>query len=78
MNNLVTYWKLEKLANVWVQAHDVNVSVSLIVAYLVMETHGFSSTTIKSISGIYWTLLRYRMRKQFGFLLHYLFVIEYT
>jgi len=69
----VTDGNLEILAYVRVDAHDIHILDTLIFPHLIVETHGLNPTPVQGIAGTYWTLVYYRMRKQFGFLVKYTF-----
>ena len=71
MNDGVPYRELEIFTDVRVQAHDVDILDSLILACFIMETHGLGSTPVQGISSIQRALFYYRMCEQLGFLFHY-------
>ena len=70
-------WKLEILANVRVETHDIHILDSFIFSNFIVETHGLRPTPVQGITGTQWTLSHKRMREQFGFLLKFTFPLHF-
>jgi len=66
VNIRMIHRKLEILAYVRVEAHDVDILNGLILPCLVVDTHGLGSTPVQGIMGTQRTLLHNGMSEQFG------------
>jgi len=53
----VTYGKLNVLAYVWVETHDIDILNSFILPRLTVETHSIGSIAVKGITGTLRNLL---------------------
>ena len=77
MDGGVSDGKLEILAYVWVEAHDIHILKSLIVPHFIVETHGLRPATVQGITGTHWTLSYYGMCEYFGFLVKFTFSLNH-
>jgi len=77
MDGGVTDGKLEILAYVWVETHDIHILDSLIFTHFIVETHGLRHAPILGITGTHWTLAHNRMREYFVFLLEFTFPLNF-
>ena len=68
IDSCVANGKLEILAYVRVETHDIYILDGLIFTYFIVETHGLRPTTVQGIMGTQWTLSHKGMRDQLGFL----------
>jgi len=57
--------KLEILAYVRVETHDIHILEGLIFTQFILETHGLRPAPVQVITGTQWTLAYKRMREQF-------------
>ena len=76
MDDGVSDGKLEILAYVWVEAHDIHILDSLVFTHFILETHSLRPTPVQSITGTQRSLAHYRMREQVGFLLKFTFSLN--
>ena len=77
VNDRIANGELEVLAEVRIAANNIAIFYRLIFAYLIMETHGFSSTPIQSISSFQGTVPDDWMSQEFGFLFNNLCLVRY-
>jgi len=68
--------KLEILAYVWVDTHDIHILGSLVFTHFIVETHSLRPAPVQSITGPQRSLYHYRMREQVGFLLKFTFQLN--
>jgi len=73
MDDGVTDGKIEILAYVRVEAHDIHIWDSLSFPHFIVETHGLHPATVHGIAIAQWTLSYNRMREQFEFLVKFTF-----
>jgi len=71
MDGGMTDGKLEILAYVRVETHDIHILDSLIFMHFILETHGLRRAPVQGITGTKRSLTYHSMREQFGFLLKF-------
>ena len=62
MDGAMTEGKLEILAYVWVETHDIHILDSHIFTHFIVETHSLRPTSVQGITGTQRSLSYYRMR----------------
>ena len=77
MDAWVADGKLEILAYVRVETHDIHILHRLFFSHFVLETIGFRPTRLQGIPCTQWTLSHKGMREQFGFLLKFTFPLNF-
>ena len=73
MDGGVSDGKLEILAYVSVETHDIHISDSLIITHFIVENYSLRPTTVQSITGTRRSLSHYRMHEEVGYLLKFTF-----
>ena len=76
MDAWVADWKLEILAYVRVETHDIHILYRFIFTRFIVEPHCLRPAPVQGITGTQWTLSYKRMREQFGFLLKFKFPLH--
>jgi len=65
--------KLEILAYVWVETHDIHILDRFVYTHFIVEKNSIRPTPEHSIKGTQGSLSHYRMREEVGFLLKFTF-----
>jgi len=77
MDAWVANGKLEILAYVRAETHDIHTLDGLIFTHFIVETQGLRPTTVQGMTGTQWTLSHKGMLEQFGFLLKFTFPLHF-
>ena len=72
----VTHGKIEILAYVRVQAHNIHKLDCLVFLHFIVETHGLRPAPVQSFARTQQTMSYYKICQQFGFLLKFTFPLK--
>jgi len=76
MDARVADGKLEIIAYVRVETHDIHILDGLIFSHFIVEKHGLRPTPLHGFTGTQWTLSYKGMREMFGFLFKFAFPLQ--